>query len=198
MEHLPTNPLLLSLVLMFVAELGDKTQLIALAFATRFRMRSVLAGAIIGTLSVTAVSVGIGATIGQIVPEQWLTIGTGILLIVFALFMAFGSPEEEDDEAPGRLAALGPVLTVAVTFFIVEIGDKSMVATIGLAAETRAYLAVWAGASGGMILANLVGITVGRIAGKRLPERVIRWAAAVLFLVSGTLILIEGLRSLPA
>lgn len=195
METLTDNPFLVSLVLMFLAELGDKTQLIALAFATRYRMSVVLAGAIVGTLSVTAFSVGIGASLGQFLPEHWLKIGTGVLLIVFAVIIARGSSDEDevaDDPAGG--SRFGGAVAVAVTFFLAEIGDKSMVATIGLAAQSRSWIQVWAGASGGMILANLIGITIGRIAGRRLPEQTIRWVAAALFVVTGTVILIEGIR----
>lgn len=196
MENLPDNPFVVSLVLMFLAELGDKTQLIALAFATRYRMSAVMTGAIAGTLAVTAVSVGIGASIGQFLPEHWLKIGTGILLIVFAVVIARGSSEDVGTEEGSTVARFGPVVAVAVAFFLTEIGDKSMVATIGLAAQTRAWFMVWAGASGGMILANIIGITVGQVAGRRLPERTIRWVAGALFLVSGVVILIEGIRSI--
>lgn len=188
------NPLVVSFVLMFLAELGDKTQLIALAFATRYRMRAVLTGAIAGTLAVTAVSVGIGASIGQFLPEHWLKIGTGCLLIVFAIVIVRGSSDEENRDEGTVASRFGPVIAVAVTFFLAEIGDKSMIATMGLAAQSESHLHVWAGASGGMILANLVGITVGRLAGRRLPERVIRWTAGILFLASGIVILIEGIR----
>lgn len=199
MENFTNNPFVVSLVLMFLAELGDKTQLIALAFATRYRMSAVLAGAIAGTLAVTAFSVGIGASIGQFLPEHWLKIGTGLLLIIFAVIIARGSSDEDDvaDDTAGK-ARFGGAVAVAVTFFLAEIGDKSMVATIGLAAQSRSWVLVWAGASGGMILANLIGITVGRMAGKRLPEKTIRWVAAALFLVAGAVILIEGLGSWPA
>lgn len=194
MDDISANPLAISFALVFLAELGDKTQLIALAFATRYRMRAVLVGAVAGTLLVTAFSVGIGASIGQLLPDHWLKIATGTLLIVFALVMARGSTEDESEE-PGLLLRFGPVLAVAMTFFVAEIGDKTMIATIGLAAQSQAFFLVWVGASGGMILANLVGIAVGRLAGKRLPERMIRWIAATLFFASGVVILIEGIRS---
>lgn len=195
MENFADNPFIVSLVLMFLAELGDKTQLIALAFATRYRMAAVLAGAVAGTVAVTAVSVVIGASIGQILPEHWLRIATGLLLIVFAIVMARGSSEDESGEQ-SRLARFGPVFAVAATFFVAEIGDKSMIATIGLAAQSQSYLSVWAGASAGMVLANFIGIGAGRLAGKRVPERFIRWIAATLFFASGVIFLIEGIRSL--
>ncbi|MBW3670137.1 MAG: TMEM165/GDT1 family protein [Acidobacteria bacterium] len=194
MDDISANPLAVSFALIFLAELGDKTQLIALAFATRYRMTAVLAGAAAGTLLVTGFSVGIGASIGQFLPEHWLKIATGSLLIVFALVMVRGY-EEDESETRWNLGRFGPVLAVAITFFVAEIGDKTMIATMGLAAQSQAYFLVWAGASGGMILANLVGITVGRLAGKRLPERMIRWIAATLFFASGVVILIEGIRS---
>lgn len=192
-----SNPLLLAFVLVFLAELGDKTQLIALAFATRYRMSLVLAGVVLGTTTVTALSVSVGATIGQVVPDHWLKIMTGGLLIVFAVLIVRDGETDEDEE-PRMTGRFGPIIGVAVTFFVAEIGDKTMLATVGLAAQTDRYVLVWAGASAGMILANAIGVALGRLAGRKLPEKAIRWTAGTLFFASGVVIAIEGIRSLPA
>lgn len=194
---LVTNPLVLSFVLVFLAELGDKTQLVAIAFATRYRMGEVLAGAVLGTLAVTGVSVGLGASIGQLFADHWLKIVTGMLLIVFAIVIARESREAEDSTGPRLSGRAGPVIGVAVTFFVAEIGDKTMLATIGIAAQSDAYALVWVGASAGMILANVIGIALGRLAGRKLGERRIRWIAATLFFASGVIIALDGIRSLP-
>lgn len=193
-ETLTSNPFLLAFGLVFLAELGDKTQLIALAFATRYRMTPVLIGVVLGTASVTAVSVGLGATIGQFLSDHWLKIATGALLMLFAVLIVRESGEDEDEQ-PRLTGRYAPVIGVSLTFFVAEIGDKTMLATMGIATQSDRYFLVWAGATIGMVLANLIGIGLGRLAGKRLPEQMIRWVAGTLFFASGVIILIDGIRS---
>ena len=195
--NMTSNPFLVAFALVFLAELGDKTQLIALAFATRYRMSLVLLGAALGTVTVTAFSVGVGATIGQFLADHWLKIATGVLLIIFAVLIV-REGEEEEPEVSRWSGRLGPILGVAMTFFVAEIGDKTMLATMGLATQSDRLVLVWAGASSGMILANVIGISLGRLAGRKLPEKTIRWVAGTLFFASGVFILIEGIRSLRA
>jgi Ca2+/H+ antiporter, TMEM165/GDT1 family len=196
LEQISSSPLILAFTLVFLAELGDKTQLIALAFATRYPLVSVLTGVLIGTALVTALSVALGGTVGEFLPQEWLKIATGIILIVFAILIVREGEEEEEDVPTGVTARFGPVAGVAFTFVIAEMGDKTMIATMALAAQTRMYLMVWAGATVGMVLANLIGIAIGRFAGRRLPERTIRWVAGTLFFASGAIILIDGIRGL--
>lgn len=190
------SPFVLAAGLVFLAELGDKTQLIALAMATRYRMRTVLLGAGIGTVLVTGLSVAIGATLGRLLAEHWLKIGTGLLLIVFALLILRGEEGGEEDVAGGGMARFGPVAGIATIFFVAELGDKTMLATASIAAQSSAYVQVWLGASAGMVAANVIGIAIGRFAGARLPERTIRWVAATIFLLSGVWILLSGIAAL--
>ena len=180
-----------SLLFILVAEMGDKTQLVALSFATRFTARTVLAGVFVATLVVHLASVAIGELLGLALPAFWLALAAGLAFIGFGLWTLRGDTLEESQ--PKVLARLGPFLTVAVTFFLAELGDKTMLATITLASQQQAFVPVWLGSTLGMVIADGVAILIGAVAGRRLPERAIRYVAAVIFLVAGLWTLAEQL-----
>lgn len=167
----------------FLAEMGDKTQLVALAFATKYRPGVVIAGVAAATLVVHLFSVAIGEVLGLTLPRQWVAGLAGVAFIGFGLWTLRG--DELDEGETARERALGPFLTVAVTFFIAELGDKTMLATVTLAGQLRAAFPVWLGSTAGMVVADGLAVIVGVVAGKRIPERVVKFVAAGLFIVSG-------------
>jgi putative Ca2+/H+ antiporter (TMEM165/GDT1 family) len=177
----------------FVAELGDKSQLMALAFATRFRAIPILVGITIATALVHAVSVGIGAILQVSLPTRAIDIAAGVLFLGFGVWTLRGDRLSAAEEARAeRAGGRSAVVTASATFFLAELGDKTMLATITLA-TTYAPLGVWIGSTVGMVAADALAIGVGRALGTRLPGRAVRIGAAVLFFAFGVALLAEGI-----
>jgi putative Ca2+/H+ antiporter (TMEM165/GDT1 family) len=163
--------------------MGDKTQLVALAFATRFKAWTVLAGVFIATFLVHLFSVLIGEAVSATLPIFWIKVLAGTAFIVFGLWTLRGDKLEDEEKL--HSSRFGPLLTVATTFFIAELGDKTMLMTITIASEQKAFVAVWIGSTIGMVLADAIAIIIGKVIGKQLPENLIKYGAAAIFLLSG-------------
>lgn len=174
-----------SLAFIWLAEMGDKTQLVALAFAARFTAGVVLLGVFVATLLVHLFSVAIGELLGLALPTFWITLAAGAAFIGFGIWTLRG--DEIDDGQVQVRSRFGPFLTVAITFFLAELGDKTMLATVTLASQFQSFIPVWLGSTIGMVIADGIAVIVGQVAGKRLPERAIQLGAAVVFLVAGAL-----------
>jgi len=186
------SPFWISLIYVFVAEMGDKTQLVALAFATKYKALTVLAGVFLATLAVHLLSVVIGGAISHVLPVFWIKIFAGLSFIGFGLWTLRGDSLDEDEmKKPSRC---GPLLTVAFAFFIAELGDKTMLATVTIASEQKDFYGVWFGSTIGMVLADALAIVVGRLMGKNLPENLIKYGGAAVFLLSGVWTLWEAFR----
>lgn len=179
-----------SLFFIFVAEMGDKTQLVALSFATKLKPLKVILGIFIGTIVSHLMAVLIGQNLNLIIPLQYLKSAIGLSFIAFGVWTLKG--DSLDKRSGEKQSRIGPVMTVAVAFFLAELGDKTQLATISLAAEYRSFLGVWVGSTVGMVAADSLAIILGVIAGKKLPEKVIKYASALIFVVFGLIILIEG------
>ena len=185
---------LLSFGVILLAELGDKSQLMALAFATRFPAVSVLIAISIATLLVHLGSVALGATVAIALPRNPIAIVAGIAFLVFAAWTLRGDKLDEEEEAKARQQTRGSVIaTVGTAFFLAELGDKTMLATVALATDHEA-IGTWLGSTAGMVVADALAIGVGKVLGTRLPERTIRLGATVAFVVFGFILIGEGLR----
>src|SRR5688500_11077141 len=176
----------------FIAEFGDKSQLLILAFATRYPWRPVVLGLVLAASVIQGISVVIGAAVGAVLPAELVAIVSGLAFLLVAAWTVLGG-EDEDGEADAARsstprAGIGLVLTVAATFVVAELGDKTMLATFALAASQGA-LATWIGSVIGEVSANLVAVVVGRQLGTRLSPRAVRIGSAVLFALAGALIL---------
>ena len=182
----------LSLAVIFVAELGDKSQLMALAFATRYRPLPVLVGITIATALVHLVSVLVGAVLGAALPTHAINVVAAVSFVGFGLWTLRGDELTDDDQARAARPAKNVVLAVGTVFFLAELGDKTMLATITLATREGA-VGTWLGSTVGMVAADAIAIVVGRALGARLPERAIRIGAAVLFFVFAVVLLVEAL-----
>ena len=185
---------LLSTAVIFVAELGDKSQLMAMTFATRYTVRQVLIGITVATAIVHLASVGIGAWVGgSFADKQWIiSIVAGVAFLVFAAWTLRGDELTEDEADKARRSTGKAVIAVGVAFFLAELGDKTMLATITLATR-EGWLGTWIGSTVGMVAADALAIGVGAVLGRKLPERVIKIGAAVAFLVFGLILIAEGL-----
>ncbi len=185
--------LLISTAVIFVAELGDKSQLMAMTFATRYRMRDVLIGITLATAIVHLASVGIGAWIGDSFADSQDTISivAGVAFLAFAAWTLRGDKLTDDEAEKARLSQGAAILAVGAAFFLAELGDKTMLATITLATQ-YGWFGTWIGSTVGMVAADALAIVVGAALGRHLPEKFIKYAATTAFVVFGVLLIAEG------
>lgn len=186
------NAVLLSFGVIFVAELGDKSQLMALAFAARYKAWPVLVGISIATAFTHAISVAIGAVLGAQIPTDTISIIAGVAFLVFAAWTLRGDELADDEAHRATRSNRSAVIAASTAFFLAELGDKTMLATITLATQ-EGVLGTWIGSTLGMVAADALAIIVGKQLGVRLPERAIRYGAAVLFVVFGLWLIIDAL-----
>ena len=182
--------LLSALGLVFLAELGDKTQLVALGMGARHRLAPVLVGVALAYAVTNLLSVVVGGLLGAALPTRAIGIGGGVLFLGFALWNL--RAEDEGDDEVAQVDQRRVVLSVALAMFVAELGDKTMLATATLAAQGNPVL-VWVGATIGIVLSGFVGVFVGRATGARLPERAIRYGSSALFAVFGIALIATNL-----
>lgn len=201
-------------ILVALAELGDKTQLLVLAFAARYRPVSVLMGVAVAVVMLQLIATIAGGAVGALVPERLVAVGAGLLFVLFGVVTWHTPGEDGAGEGRGRSTRFGPVLTVALAFFVAELGDKTQLLTLSIAAEPGAALrtlgsfvpvgvapdprrlstmiGVWLGSSAGMLVADGVAIAIGSVLGAKLPERIVRRVAAVVFVLFGAVTLVSA------
>ena len=178
---------LISTAIVGLAEIGDKTQILSLLLAARFgRPWPIIAGIFFATLANHAAAGLAGTFFGGLLGGPWLRWVLALSFFSVAVWALF--PDRFEGRTSGRSGAF---LTTLCAFFLAEIGDKTQIATIGLAARFEAFYAVVAGTTLGMMLANIPAVLLGDRAAGRLPVRLIRIAAAVLFVVVGILTLVR-------
>ena len=174
----------------FVAELGDKSQLLSLWFATRYRVWTVVAGVVAATAVLMGVAVLLGAVFGTVLPERLFLTIAAFAFFAFAAW-SLRRDDDDDDGEVRTMPVLGAFGVVTLSFIVSEMGDKTQLATITLAGS-RDPAGVWLGATTGMVSANVIAIVLGKVAGKRLPQRAISVGAAVLFVGFGLFTLWEA------
>ena len=187
------NAFLVSFGVIFVAELGDKSQLMALAFATRYKPLPVLVAITLATAIVHLASVGIGAVVGAALPTRPINAIAALAFVVFGLWTLRGDELTSADEERAKRTARHVIVSVGTVFFLAELGDKTMLATVTLATR-EGVVGTWLGSTLGMVAADALAIIVGRALGSRLPERAIRVGAAVAFFVFAVVLGVEALR----
>ena len=177
----------------FIAELGDKTQLLALGFGARHRLRTVLIGLTVGYAAASAVAAGVGALVGAALPERPIALAAGALFVVMAATTALGGDESHDDDEPKRpsWATRHVVASVAITIALAEMGDKTQLATVALATQANP-IATWIGATLGEVTAGMIGALAGRRLGARLDVTVLKWLSVVLFAVVGVIVVVSA------
>jgi putative Ca2+/H+ antiporter (TMEM165/GDT1 family) len=185
----------LSFAVIFVAELGDKSQLMALTFATRFRPWPVLIGITVATAVVHLVSVGIGYGLGAALPTGWISLVAGVAFLVFGGWTLRGDALTDVEKSKAERATGSAILAVGGAFFLAELGDKTMLATITLATQ-HGWVGTWVGSTVGMVAADALAILVGRLLGRHLPEKIIKYGAAALFAIFGIWLIAEAIIEL--
>ena len=202
-------------ILITLAELGDKTQLLALALATKYKAWEVLLGIFVATLAVHLFSTLAGGLIGNLIPAFWLSIVSGLLFIGFGIWTLRGD-EDTDPDTITKAARFGPIVTTGIAFFLAELGDKTQIMTMTIAADPAAVLrtfgsvgpaisaflasvglnpatltaqqtfwGVWMGSTVGMMIADGLAIIVGSVMGKTLPEKLITRISGTIFILFG-------------
>ena len=189
------NVLLAAFGLVFVAELGDKSMLLAMTLATRYRWWWVLTAIAAETAVVMALAVAIGGTAGALLPDAVIGVGAGLLFIAFGIWTLRGGDDDEAAIEAGGRSAVAAIGAIALAMFLSEFGDKTQVATLSLSSlNPSGRLAVWAGATAGMVGADAVAIYAGLRLHRAIPERMLARAAAALFIVFGVAAIVFALR----
>lgn len=171
--------MLKALFFIFIAEMGDKTQILAMMFATRYKVNKVLLGIFIGSLLNHGLAVAFGSYMGQFVPIYILQMIAAIAFIGFAIWTFIGEDEEEDVETVNQNHTA--VVTVAMAFFLGELGDKTQLTAITLAVDAVFPWAILIGTVSGMILTSSIGIFVGSKLGNRVSDSSIKLASGCIF-----------------
>ncbi|MFA6074363.1 MAG: TMEM165/GDT1 family protein [Negativicutes bacterium] len=175
------NEFLTSTIFVVLAEMGDKTQLLAMAFATQFNWKIVMWGVFVATLLNHFLAVLAGSYLTNFIPISYIQIIAAYSFILFGLWTIRGDELNDED----KKSRFNPFWTVAIAFFIAEMGDKTQLATIALAAKYNSILFVWMGTTTGMMIADAFGIIIGIVLGKQIPERAVKWFATIIFVLFG-------------
>ncbi len=182
---------LTSLFIVFLAEMGDKTQLLAMAFASRLRWQTVLLGIFVATAANHFFAVVAGTYLSNVVPIMYVKIAASLSFILFGLWTIRGDSLTDEDKRYN----FSPFWTVTIAFFLAEMGDKTQLASVALAAEMNNIIPVWAGTTTGMMIADAIGIIIGIVMHKRIPEKKVKWFAALVFIAFGIWGLYQALAS---
>lgn len=176
-----------SFLLVALAEIGDKTQLLSFVLAARLRKPwAIIAGIFVATIANHALAGSLGVFLAGLIAPRWLPWLTGLTFVGFGLWALH--PDALDDDP--RLHRAGAFVTTLIAFFIAEMGDKTQFATVALAARFDALTAVVLGTTLGMMAANVPAVIVGERLAQRLPLKTIRVTAALVFIITGAMTLL--------
>ena len=169
--------------LVVVAEMGDKTQLLAMAMASKYTMAEVYIGVFIATVFNHALAVVAGSYLAAMLPMNLIKIVAAISFLNFGLWTLRGDKLEEEGSKKSKF---GPIMSVALAFFIAEMGDKTQLMTVTIAADLKEPIAILLGTTLGMMIADGIGIVGGAWMSKNIPESYIKWISGFIFIIFGT------------
>jgi len=179
---------LISTGVVALAEIGDKTQLLALVLAAKFRKPvPIILGILVATLANHALAGAAGAWISAAIGPTAMRWVLGLSFIAMALWTLIPDKYEEAKDAAPRFGVFG---TTLIAFFLLEMGDKTQIATVALAAKYSSLVGVVAGTTLGMMLANVPAVLIGEVAAKKLPMRLVHGIAAAIFFALGVTVLL--------
>lgn len=170
-----------AMLMILIAEMGDKTQILALTFATKYKLRQIVIGVMIGSFLNHGIAIVLGSLLTKIIPIDALQLVAGLMFIGFA----FWSLKADDDEDEDASSQYGPVLTVALAFFLGELGDKTQLTALTLGASAAFPFLILLGTVTGMVLTSMIGIWVGAKLGKKIPEMQLKLGAFGVFMFFG-------------
>lgn len=179
-------------LLVVVAEMGDKTQLLAMAMASKYKAKQVLMGVFIATILNHALAVAVGSYLSSMIPMNVVKVAAAVAFLIFGLWTIRGDKLDEEED---KKVKFGPIITVAIAFFLAEMGDKTQLMTVTIAAENQQPLFILMGTTVGMLIADGIGILCGTWMCKHIPEVYIKWVAGIVFMFFGTLTLYNSLSA---
>lgn len=207
-------PFVVATVLVALAELGDKTQMLSLVLAARYRTYQVFLGVGAAVIALQALAVVAGGAVGALLPARLVGVAAGTLFVVFGVVALRSSGDtggEHDQDGGSGPSRLGVIAGVFGAFFLAELGDKTQLMTMSIAADpfaagrvipgfagvvsapsTTSYIAVWLGSTLGMMLVNGVAIAVGAALGSRLSPRLIAKVSGITFIIFGIATLVSA------
>ncbi len=180
--------LLTAFFLIFMAEMGDKTQILAMAFSTKYKIKQVIIGIFIGSLLNHSLAVLLGANLYRIIPIETLSIIAGLSFILFGVW----NLQIDTDDSEETKSKFGPIMTVSLAFFIGELGDKTQLTAIILATDAQYPILILCGTVLGMVFTGSLGIFVGIKLGSKIDEFYIKIAASAIFFLFGYIKLFEN------
>ncbi|QQY78784.1 putative Ca2+/H+ antiporter (TMEM165/GDT1 family) [Keratinibaculum paraultunense] len=169
-------------LLIFAAEMGDKTQIIAMTFATQYKVKEVLLGVFLGVFLNHGIAILLGRYLSKLIPMDWIQLIAGFMFVLFGL-IALKEEKVEDEKEKNY----GPIITVALAFFVGELGDKTQLTAMTLSAEGMYPVFILLGTTLGMIVTSGLGIYVGSKIGEKIPDIFIKIISSVVFVSLGTL-----------
>lgn len=185
--------MLVSALVVAIAEIGDKTQLLAIILATRFKKPvPIILGILTATLANHALAALVGSEASRFLDGAWFRWAIAISFIAMAAWALI--PDKADDDMPGGMGRYGVFLTTTIAFFLVEMGDKTQIATVALGARFHNVLLVAAGTTLGMMVANVPAVYFGEAVTKIVPLKYVRIGAALVFLGLGVWAGIEAFK----
>ncbi len=182
-------------LVIFLAEMGDKSQFLMLALSAEYRLRDIIAGVSGAVCVLNLLAIGVGTALGSLLPLPLISVVAGLAFLSFALT---GLRREEGGAAVRRGGRALPA--IFGTYFLAELGDKTQLTALALAAGDGALspsgaLAVFLGATAGLLGAGLLALLVGYVLGRRLPVGVFGWVSFLIFAACGTVRLLDGLQA---
>lgn len=183
------SELIKALLFVVVAEMGDKTQLLAMAMSSKYKATQVMLGVFAATLLNHGLAVALGSYLSTKMPMDIIKMVASVAFLLFGLWTLRGDKIDEDNKKKSKF---GPVVTVAIAFFIAEMGDKTQLMTIAIAADSKFPILILIGTTIGMLVADGIGILGGAWMNKHIPEVYIKWIAGSIFIFFGTLTLYKA------
>ena len=184
-----------------IAEMGDKTQFLVMALTSRYRKRDIFLGIIISILLLNVIAVALGTVINKYFPLDLIKLIAGAMFLVFA-YTTLKKDNKEENCDNNLKRKLPPFLTIALTFFLAELGDKTQLTILNMSASAEGgedillhQIMIFIGGTLGLILADSIGMLVGVFIGKKLPQNVLSIISAVIFAVFGVLTLYEPFQT---
>lgn len=183
----------------FIAEMGDKTQLMLIALTSKYKLRDIIFGTAAAILVLNGLAVLAGGLVSEFIPD-WLIKTIAALAFLYFAASTIAGEEEEEEEGSGKSKIKFAPLAVCCTFFIAELGDKTQLTAITFGANEgmSAALVVWIGCSLGLFAADILGMLVGYLLKSKTPDGLLNTLAFAIFSIFGVFTLYQGLKLIRA
>ena len=184
----------------FIAEMGDKTQLMLIALTSKYKLRDIILGTAAAILVLNGLAVLAGGLVSEFIPDWLIKTIAALAFLYFAASTIAGDEEEEEEEEGGKSKIKFAPLAVFCTFFIAELGDKTQLTAITFGANEgmSAALVVWIGCSLGLFAADILGMLVGYLLKSKTPDGLLNTLAFAIFSIFGVFTLYQGLKLIRA